>query len=546
MRDALGRSDRPSRASPPARRAAVRPSLLLLALLISALLFALLDARPSARAQTPPEDVEVTLTPEVVSVGEQVVATADVTGPDGEPIRGVRVLFSADGLEAEAGDGEAATGITDDNGRATVTYIAVAPGTATVVAEAGNAVGRATVDVLGPPATIELTADPPALRAGQFLLAVAFVYDAAGNALPGVEVTFDADGLVVGGPDGPASGTAITDEDGVALLEYYASAPGSALLAASAGRAITRTVVEVGQPIDAVEIAVEPSEVEVGGSVEVSVRVTDAAGEPVAGAALVIESDLLRAGDLEGPQFIEVVTGDGGEATVTFYAPAAGTATLVASVDAVAASASVEVRPAIGGIALSAATLTPVVDDAVAVRALVTDSAGEPLPGVEVEFASDVLPWGSPDGPLAVTVLTDGSGVARAEFFATIEGSATITAETVDAFDAIDLEVQAVTPATTTATVVATGTTTTDTPAGGFILDWPRPTQAILLAGILAAAGGALVVRRSVMRPAPGAVVRVSHDRGEQAIDFPDGGPEVVMVVSLGGATTVEWIEEES
>ena len=93
----------------------------------------LIGARP-ASADQPVPDLHLGLD-ESVAVGDPVIVTAYLVDPAGNPIRGVEIEMTRDAKFLNV-SGNVALGkpLTDDDGRATVTYIPATEGEITIIA----------------------------------------------------------------------------------------------------------------------------------------------------------------------------------------------------------------------------------------------------------------------------------------------------------------------------------------------------------------------------------------------------------------------------
>lgn len=327
---------------------------------------------PSA---APVADVALSDTAVVLRLGDEAALVARARQTTGAELVGRRVFWSS-----------------RDPGVAEVSQSgvihAVAVGTTLVAASAEGRAATATVTVVARPVTV-VQIEPATVQltvGGRQRLTARTLNDAGTPAAAAVAWTSLSPEVVSVSADG----------------EVTALAPGAGSVRATAEDA-TATAVVVVTPVAVAAVAIAPAapSIVAGETVQLAATPTDAAGAPLAGRAVSWSS--------RDP----VVAAVSSSGQVTGIAP--GTATVVATVDGQAATATVTVRP----VAVAAVTLTPAATSiglggTVQLGAVVTDAAGNALAGRIVGFSSSA--------PAIARVADDGvvTGVAA--------GAATITA----------------------------------------------------------------------------------------------------------------------
>ena len=172
-------------------------------------------------------------------------------------------------------------------------------------------------NIAGPPANIELTADPDTgSTVSETVNVTATVTDEAGVAVPdGTEVTF---ANTAGGGTAIISGATAKTVDGVAKALFGVSGPGTTFIYATSGDAnATLTFVSTAGHVEAAQVAVADSvtlaDVEAdlshGDSVTVTATVADADGNPVPNGTLVTFS-LAGGGTLFSPRTVGTLDGN--------------------------------------------------------------------------------------------------------------------------------------------------------------------------------------------------------------------------------------------
>ena len=287
--------------------------------------------------------------------------TAAVTDANGNPVAGQSVSFAT-----TLGNVAPATGTTDANGMATATLTAASgPGTATVSATAGDASGSATVEFIASgPASVSVSADPTTLIADGASTSTisAQVTDANANPVVGETVSFATTA-------GTIDATAVTDANGVAVATFTAGTTvGTATITATAGEASdTVDVTLIAGAAANMTITANPVSVPADGTTAstIAASVTDANGNPIAGATVSLTTDL---GTLTAPS---ITTDANGEGTATITSAVTGTATVLGNLGTL--SDSVEVS-------FTATDEPVVINDKVALDGVNTGFSSTPEP----------------------------------------------------------------------------------------------------------------------------------------------------------------------
>ncbi len=248
------------------------------------------------------------------------IISAQVTDANGNPVIGQSVNFAT-----TLGGMAPATATTDANGIATATLTAAsASGTATVSADTGAASGSTTIAfVAGGPANVTVSAEPTTLIAdgSSTSTITAQVTDATGNPVASETVSFAT-------TTGNIDATAVTDANGMATATLTAgTTTGTATVSATAGPASDSVdVALVAGTAANLTVTADPVTLPADGTSTSAIMasVTDANGNPIAGATVTLTTDL---GTLSAPS---ITTDANGNATATLTSSAiTGTATVV-------------------------------------------------------------------------------------------------------------------------------------------------------------------------------------------------------------------------
>jgi hypothetical protein len=470
---------------------------------------------------------------------------AKVVDAVGNPVAGVTVTFagpvSGAGVTFPAG----ATATTDASGQAGVTVTAnvkagsfvvtattagVAGGSAFALTNtAGAPTGIAAVSGDGQSATVGTTFGNPL---------VVKVTDAFGNAVPGVDVLFTgpASGAGASFPAGP---TATTDGAGQATLGVaantaagpYSVTATTAGVGGSAAFALTNTAGSAAH-VDAVSGGGQSASVNTAFGVPLVVKVTDPFGNPVAGVTVTFAGPTSGAG-VTFPTGPTAPTGPTGQASLTIKANrASGSYAVTATTAGVGTPATFALTnvPGPGTIAvLSGGSQSAAVGATFAgpLVVKVTDSFGNPVPGVTVTFAGPTTGAGVtfPSGTTATTTSGGQAGVTVSAN--ATSGSYLVTASAVGVTGqaSFNLVNAAGAPAAVTAESGAGQTTPVTT---GFV--------SLLVARVTDALGnGVPGVTVTFAGPATGA--GVSFPVGSTAVTDPSGRAGIAVVANTAAGS---------
>ncbi|HVX10130.1 MAG TPA: Ig-like domain-containing protein [Pirellulales bacterium] len=352
-----------------------------------------------------------------------------VVDQNGNPLPNIAVTFSApaDGASAALPDGTTAT--TDAQGQVTEPLTAgTVAGSYTVLASVAGISAPISFDlrnVAGPAASIVAQAgeDQQAMVGSDYQSVTALVEDQYGNPVPGALVTFAAP---TGGPSATfVSGTtAITDSQGQASAALTAdTAAGSYSVTASVAGISDAASFELtnlpGAPasIAATGGTSQQATVGVAFAHDLVATVSDQYGNPVPGVTVTFADAAPAAGALFSGSSTVVTDGQGEVDEPVTADTVAGAYTVTAAASGVNTSANFNLTNEPGSAAsiavVSGGNQQATIGDgfAGALDAVVTDSYGNPVPGVTVNFAapptgaSALLAGGNP-------VVTDDLGQA--------------------------------------------------------------------------------------------------------------------------------------
>ena len=381
----------------------------------------------------------VSASPATISAGGT-GSTITVTVKDalGNPVPGRTVT-----LAVSPAPGSSVTqpvGVTNGAGVATGTVTATAVGSKTVTATIGG-IGAITqtASVTVNPGTasaaqssVALTGSPIVASSGSSTANVTVtVRDAAGNPIPGVNVSLSATGS--GNTFTPQNG--LSNASGVFTATVSSTQAGAKTVAANAGGVeITQTqalTVNAAAPSTSQSlVSASPTTIEAtSGTSTITITVRDAFGNPVAGRAVT-----LAALPAPGTGFTQpaALTSASGATTGVFSSNTQGSKTITATITGVgdvAQTATVDVVAQ----SVSAGNSTVVISpssiaassgsSASTITITARDGAGNPIPGVTVNvFVSGSNTISQPSGP------TNASGVATATVHSTEPGVKTVSA----------------------------------------------------------------------------------------------------------------------
>ena len=211
--------------------------------------------RPATVAVTPASAV-------LSALGATVQLQAEVRDQNGQVLTDISVAWASDSPQVATVDG---------SGLVT----AVAEGSATITASAGEATGTAEVTVAQSPDSVSVTPEEATLAAlGDTLRLMAAAFDANGHAVEGAEFSWRS------------SDDAVATVDGAGLVT--AAGDGSATITASAGEATGTAEVTVEVVAVPIWIAVTPARATLlmGDTVRLAAEVRDAAGMPIGDATV--------------------------------------------------------------------------------------------------------------------------------------------------------------------------------------------------------------------------------------------------------------------
>ncbi len=345
--------------------------------------------------------------------------SVQVTDAAGYGLAGVSVTFKTD----LGSLGQPGTMLTGAEGYVSDTIFSDTPGTAEVTVTASGVSGATTLSFYGlkSVAGVQAWAAPQTVPAdGKTAATVtAQVMDTGGQPVSGVSVQFSTDlGTLVP----PVSGA--TNAQGEVTAAVYSVTAGTAT--------VTVTADGVAGTAGVTFYAPGPAEVQVGASpwnlpadgkttATVTARVTDAAGDPLAGVPVTFRTDL---GVLGNPA--TVATDTSGYASETITSGTVGTATVQATAGRVEGTTQVSFYSLVPARMQVGPPSQEVPADGTAtgtVGVQVTDAAGDPLAGVPVTFRTNLGTLGQP-----ATVATDASGYASDTIASSTVGMATVTA----------------------------------------------------------------------------------------------------------------------
>jgi len=291
----------------------------------------------------------------ILDVGDTEQFAAVVFDENGGEMTGIEFTWSCD---------NETVGTVDDTGF----FTALAAGTATVTASAGDVVGTATVTVNayepGDPALTEISLTPPraTLDVGDLQRFMVTVYDRDGNVMPAGEVTWSSSNKTVGTIDGDGFFTAL--------------AAGTTTVTATAGDCSAQATITVNEWPLLAKIAVVPSAatLKVGEDLQFEVVAFDRFGNIVKGAEVTWECSDPCVGTIDPCSGVFTAL-DSGTTTITACGDGAeGTATVTVTCNSPAVTSIVVTPAAITLAAGGTATFT------------VLDPDGCEIPDVEIDW----------------------------------------------------------------------------------------------------------------------------------------------------------------
>lgn len=375
--------------------------------------------------------------------------TAHITDANGNPVAGATVVFTK-----ASGSGTFSTPvtvITDANGDAVVSMTSTVAGsndiTATVNGSAitngspAKAIFKADVPSVTNPATTMTVVQDNAKANGTDVDKIkVHVVDANGNPVQGASVVFTS---TSGSATFSGGNTVTTDANGDAIVSMTSTVAGSNTIIASVnGTAITNgspatvkfvaDVPTVNAPTTKITVTKNDAQADGVDIDKVTVHVTDANGNPVAGATV----DFAKSGGATFVGSTTLTTDANGDATITLISSVSGITNVTAKVNGTdiinGSPAKANFKSGTVVVTNPNTTITVVKDNAFAdgvdansVKVHAADANGNPVGGATVVFTTK-----DANGVVTgtVTVVTDANGDATADFTSNNPGEVNISA----------------------------------------------------------------------------------------------------------------------
>lgn len=264
-----------------------------------------------------------------VGVGQSTAVSGRAINSMGIGMPGIQVTLSA-----SAGTISPSAATTGADGGFSATFTAgKSAGRVTITASTQGLSGSASLTVVGGPAAA-LSVGAASVAAGGTATVSGSVTDAGGNPVEGAQVALSASG----GTISPTSVTTGSDGSYTATLTAPLTT-GSVTVTVTAGSVSgTATIQVTAGPPAAIQLSSSAGSVRTGATAVLTGKVTDAHGNPVAGASVILSAS----GGSLAPATVQ--TGADGSFSTTLTAPeAAGTVTVAAASAGISASASVTV-----------------------------------------------------------------------------------------------------------------------------------------------------------------------------------------------------------
>lgn len=347
-----------------------------------------------AASLVPVESITLSPGSTTIAAGRNVQLVARVVDAAGTPLTGRAITWTTD---------QPSIATVDNGGLVT----GISTGRATITASVDGKSATASIDVTPVPvASLTITPGSGTLLVGATMQLTATARDASGGVLPGRSITW-----ISGAPS-----VATVTQGGL----LTAVGPGSALIfAAAEGVSASITITVSGIGVAQVRVTPSTASVQQGKTVQLAAVAYDASGNPLPGRTILWNS---------GAPTIASVSSNG---LVTGIA--AGAATVTASVDGVAGTATVTVTPTpVASVTVIPATTTLTVGSTLQLTLVIADAGGAPL-----SPAGRSIVW-TPLSASVATVGTSGLVTAVATGTATIQvtvdgvlGTATVTVSSV-------------------------------------------------------------------------------------------------------------------
>lgn len=366
----------------------------------------------------PPATIDLSAAPKKLAFNNEATLSLSVTDEFGNPVKGSTVRFRSAG-KPSGGQFSPVSVTTDSDGRASGTYAA------------GNKAGDYTIQAETPGITsnsVKINIDPTAAELADLTLSTgsqsipadgesstfvrASVTDTSGNPVEGITVDFTTS-------EGELDQkTTTTNARGIAEVRLTASKTATtAELSARSGGIVTSASVtfEPGNAED-ISLSAAPKSLALNDTSSVTVSVTDGFGNPVPNQTLQLQTPTNNSGG--SFRNIKLTTDANGRATGTYTAGnTAGKDILLATTGSVESNTiPVSVDPEaikLADIRLTTGSSSIPADDTSStfVRANVTDTNGDPVEGVIVNFRTDA-------GSIDAQAITDANGDAQASLTA--------------------------------------------------------------------------------------------------------------------------------
>lgn len=367
--------------------------------------------------------------------------TASVKDAIGNPVANLQVAFTSVGNRVTLG---APSAVTNDAGDASIT-VAVADAsvtaaeTLTASATVGSVLVQSSVAVqlLADTPTITLTASASNVTAGQPAILSILVKDATGRAVGAGTVVNIGSSFGLSAFDALTVGTNASGIAQVAVTPRTATSNGADQITASAtvgGVTVTaQTVLQIQtSSLASVTVAISSATITTASPATVTVTVRDAKGNPVPGT--LVDLSTVR-GTLATLSAASLATDANGSASATLAAASGGQsgADQVVAVAKLGAAtvqgiASFTVAGSVSTVSLTISSTTlRGSTGAATLSAVVKDAGGNPVPGVQVAFASS----GGRVKLSAPSAMTNGTGLASV--LATVADASVTAADTLTA-----------------------------------------------------------------------------------------------------------------
>jgi uncharacterized protein YjdB len=292
--------------------------------------------------------IDLSPTSASVLVGKTSSFTATPKDVDGATVTGKTIAWSSSNTGVATVSGGVVTGVT--------------AGTADITAAVGTVQAKATVTVMAPVATVEISPASPTIVIGGTSQLTATLKDASGNVLTDrtIEWKSDADLVASVSPSGLVTSKSVGSAHITATVE---------------GKSASVTVTVTPVPVASIAISPPTSSLVVGGTVQLNATTKDAAGNELTGRSVAWSSS---------DQAVATVDGNG---LVT--AKAVGSATITATSETKTATAAVTVTVApVATVAVAPSSVSIVQGAKTQLTATTSDASGHVLTGRTVTWLS--------------------------------------------------------------------------------------------------------------------------------------------------------------